>query len=157
MNLFFDTSALVKIFHDEDGSQVIRDLLLDDNNVFWTLDIARIEYYSALFRRLRNKEIKKKNLEIAICGFEKELSNFFQEPTNTLIIDEAQSLLLKYGENIGLRTLDSLHLAAFSLIFEDKWVFVCCDSILTEVAEQEVYLVFNPIRKEDRFNRSHQP
>jgi predicted nucleic acid-binding protein len=32
MNIFFDTSALVKIFHNEEGSEKIRELITDEQN-----------------------------------------------------------------------------------------------------------------------------
>ncbi len=76
MNLFFDTSALVKIFHDEKCSQEIQNVYNDENNISYILDIAHIEYYSALYRRFRNKEISKNQLQIALTGFDKELGNF---------------------------------------------------------------------------------
>lgn len=146
MNLFFDTSALVKIFHTEEGSEKIRDFILDEQNNLYVLDIAQIEYYSAIYRRYRNHELSKKTLHIAISGFEKEISHYHVEPTTPLVIKEAQNLLFSYGEKCGLRTLDSLHLAAFSLISNEDWIFICCDSILSGVAEECHFTVFNPIR-----------
>ncbi len=35
MNLFFDTSALVKFFHEEEGTDIITDLILEQNNEIW--------------------------------------------------------------------------------------------------------------------------
>ena len=32
MNLFFDTSALVKFFHEEEGTESVTNLILDQNN-----------------------------------------------------------------------------------------------------------------------------
>ena len=147
MNVFFDTSALVKIFHNEEGSDQIRNLILDEENNLYILDIAQIEYYSALYRRYRNHELSKKSLDLAISGFEKEMSNYYIEPITPLVIREAQNLLFSYGEKIGLRTLDSLHLAAFSLISSNDWIFACCDSILACVAEKCNHSVFNPLQK----------
>jgi len=37
MNLFFDTSALVKFFHEE-GTEAVTDLILDRNNEVWILE-----------------------------------------------------------------------------------------------------------------------
>ena len=99
MNLFFDTSALVKIFHDEAGSIEIRNIYIDEKNISYILDIAQIEYYCALYRRFRNKKISKNNLEIAKIGFDKELSQFLIQQTSALIIEEAKILLLLYGRN----------------------------------------------------------
>lgn len=33
MNLFFDTSALVKFFHEEEGTEAVTELMLDANFV----------------------------------------------------------------------------------------------------------------------------
>ena len=32
MNLFFDTSALIKFFHEEEGTDIVTELILDRNN-----------------------------------------------------------------------------------------------------------------------------
>ena len=145
----FDTSALVKIFHNEEGSERTRELILNAQNNLYILDIAQIEYFSAIFRRYRNHELSKKSLNIAISGFEKEMSHYCIEPTTPLVIKEAQNLIFSYGDKFGLRTLDSLHLAAFSLISSEDWIYVCCDSILSCVTEECQFTVFNPIRQEN--------
>ena len=38
MNLFFDTSALVKFFHEEERTDIITDLILEQNNEIWISD-----------------------------------------------------------------------------------------------------------------------
>jgi len=48
---------------------------------------------------------------------------------------------------MGLRTIDSLHLAAFALISESDWIFVCCDNLLSQVAEHAGFHVFNPLKE----------
>lgn len=35
MNLFFDTSTLVKFFHDEEGTQAVTELINSDENEIW--------------------------------------------------------------------------------------------------------------------------
>ena len=57
MNVFFDTSALVKFFHEEEGTKIVTDLILDGNNQVWVLELARLEFISAVFRRFRNREM----------------------------------------------------------------------------------------------------
>lgn len=76
MILFFDTSALVKFFHEEYGSDVVTQLMNSSENEVWLLELVRIEFLSALFRRYRNKEIAEIQLSEAISGFESELKNF---------------------------------------------------------------------------------
>ncbi|WP_256663969.1 hypothetical protein [Methanospirillum purgamenti] len=78
------------------------------------------------------------------------MANYYIQSTTSPIIKEAQNLIFSYGKRFGLRTLDSLHLAAFSLIANEDWIFVCCDAILSCVAEECHYTVFNPILKKER-------
>lgn len=41
MNLFFDTSALVRFFNEEEGTDIFTKLILDQNNRVWILEIKR--------------------------------------------------------------------------------------------------------------------
>lgn len=50
MILFFDTSALVKVFHEEKGSEVVTSLIKAKDNEVWISELGRIEFlapYSA--------------------------------------------------------------------------------------------------------------
>ena len=49
MNLFFDTSALVKFFHEEEGTDIVTELILDRNNEVWISELGRLEFVSAVF------------------------------------------------------------------------------------------------------------
>ncbi len=55
MILFFDTSALVKVFHEEKGSEVVTSLIKAKDNEVWISELARIEFLSAIFRRVRDR------------------------------------------------------------------------------------------------------
>lgn len=145
MNLFCDTSALVKLFHEEEGSPFITDLLCSPDNEIWILDLACIEIYSALYRRFRNHELTHKNLNEAIAGFKDQIWEFNIEPMGSGIVHESLTLIQKYGKTHGLRTLDALHLSAFSLIADDGWMFVCADATLCEVARLDGWKVRNPL------------
>jgi PIN domain nuclease of toxin-antitoxin system len=48
MILFFDTSALVKFFHEEDGSEKVTKLIASQNNKIFALDLCKLEFLSAL-------------------------------------------------------------------------------------------------------------
>jgi len=43
MNLFFDTSALVKLFSNEQGSETVKELVTNPANPIYALDLAVIE------------------------------------------------------------------------------------------------------------------
>jgi uncharacterized protein len=62
MILFFDTSALVKFFHEEKGSETVTNLVLSKDNEIWISELARIEFLSAIFRRFRNREVDDEQL-----------------------------------------------------------------------------------------------
>jgi uncharacterized protein with PIN domain len=80
MILFFDTSALVKFFHEGKGSSLVTDLILSRDNQIWISELSKTEFFSALFRRLRSQEISEGQLENAISGFEEQIHTFNVEP-----------------------------------------------------------------------------
>lgn len=53
MNLFFDTSALVKFFHTEEGTDKVTELINSEENEIWISEVAGLEFLSAILRRLR--------------------------------------------------------------------------------------------------------
>ncbi len=108
MKLFFDTSALIKFFHEEEGTSQVSAMIESDDNVIWISELARIEFISALYRRVRNKEITEDQLTEALSGFNEELATFSCEPFGHAVIAEAELLLKQYGKAHGLRTLDAL-------------------------------------------------
>ncbi|MCL5057882.1 MAG: type II toxin-antitoxin system VapC family toxin [Actinobacteria bacterium] len=118
MNLFFDTSALIKFFHEEQGTVTVTDLITNPESTIHVSDLVRIEFISALYRRYRNKEIDDKALSEATNGFYEEYSRFNVEPLGHAVLQEAEELLIKHGRNHGLRTLDALHLATCVLLKE---------------------------------------
>ena len=146
MNLFFDTSALIKFFHEEEGSEIVTKLISSQENKIWILELVRIEFTSALYRRYRNKEIKDKQLIEAISGFNDEIASYNIEPLRQVIIKEAEFLINKYGKIHGLRTLDALHMAAFSLIAEKEWAFVAADVNLCDVVQFIGFKTINPLK-----------
>lgn len=145
MNLFFDTSALIKFFHEESGTELVTDLITAPGNSVYVSDLVRLEFVSALHRRYRNKEINGTALNEAISGFFEEYQRFNIEPLGHAVLQEAEELLIKYGKTYSLRTLDALHLATFVLIKEDDWLFVACDDNLISVIKAIGALVINPL------------
>jgi len=146
MNLFIDTSALVKFFHDENGSEGVTNLIVSAENEIWVSELVRVEFLSALLRRLRNGEINDVLLDEAIAGFEDQITFFNVEPLGRAVIKEAEFLLKRYGKTKRLRTLDALHLGTFSLISEQGWFFVAADDLLCEIAKDMGFRTINPLR-----------
>ena len=145
MNYYLDTSALEKLFFQEKGTEEVTSLTLDSANVIWILDLAKVEFRSALYRRFRSGELNDAMLQIALTGFEKQVKSFRIETITSALINEAEVLLQRYGKIEGLRALDALQLGGFSLIAEkEEWCFVSADQTLCRVAKLAGYEAINP-------------
>ncbi len=144
MKFFFDTSALVKFFYVESGTEIVTQIMEHTASEIWISDLARLEFTSALYRRFRNKSLDEIRLHTATTYFDKQLISFNVEPLNQLVIDEAALFLKKFGKEYGLRTLDALHLGTYSLISEQGWCFVTSDTVLADVAKLAGFLALNP-------------
>ena len=149
MNCYFDTSALAKLFlENEDGIETVTKLVNDPANIIWVLDLARIEFHSALYRRYRTGELSDAVMQIILDGFDEQLRIFHIEAMTSALVNEAAALLQRFGKKEGLRALDALQLGGFSLIAEkDDWCFVCADHVLCRIADLAGYVVINPTVK----------
>jgi len=147
MNLFFDTSALVKFFHEEEGTDIVTDLILEQNNEVWISELGRLEFISAVFRRFRNKELDEGQLNTAVGSFENQLAGFNVEPLGHAVLEQAELFIKKHGRTYGLKALDALHLGTFSLISEKDWSFVVADDNLCKVAELIGFTTMNPLKE----------
>jgi predicted nucleic acid-binding protein len=141
MKLFFDTSALVKYFHNEQGSQQVIELIENKNNEIWVSDLARTEFVSALYRKFRNKEIEMLQLNEALKGFDTEWNNFNVQPLGDTVITTADKLLRENADQYKLRALDAIHFASFVLLAENNWAFVVADSLLADAVAANKFQV----------------
>lgn len=141
MRLFFDTSALVKYFHNEKGSKQVIELIENIDNDIWVSDLARIEFVSALHRKLRNGEIQDIELEQALEGFDSEWNNFNTYPLGDLVVTTADKLLRENAKHHKLRALDAIHFASFLLLAEDNWAFVVSDLLLANAVSENQFKV----------------
>ena len=89
MNLFFDTSALVKFFHEEERTDIVTELIFDRNNEIWISELGRLEFISAVFRRFRNRELDESQLNTAVDSFENQIAGFNVEPLVRTVLEEA--------------------------------------------------------------------
>ncbi len=146
MNLFFDTSALVKFFHEEEGTDIVTDLILEQNNEVWISELGRLEFISAVFRRFRNKELDEEQLNTAVDSFENQIAAFNIEPLGHAVLEEAELFIKNHGRTHGLKALDALHLGTFSLLSEKDWSFVVADGNLYNVAKVIGFNTINPLK-----------
>jgi predicted nucleic acid-binding protein len=145
MVYYFDTSALVKIYHNENGSNRAIELF-EENADNYISQIAFTEFNCTLYRKFRNKEIaEEKDVLQSINLFEIDM-----QYENILLIDskifwEARNLIVKWGSRFSLKTLDAIHLACFVQLSQyNQITFVSSDKRLCEIVTEMGYDVINP-------------
>lgn len=136
MDLFFDTSALVKIFSEEQGSEKIRELIFNPANKIFLLDLCVVELMSTVFRKWRNHEIPDVDLEKVISAIEKQIDYFKVIPLHDRLVNEAKILVKDFGKTIGLRTLDAIHVAGWLGLNNLHYMFITSDKNQFAVVKQ---------------------
>lgn len=146
MIVFFDTSAMVKFFHREEGTDVVVSIISDLTNEIWVSELARLEFICALHRRLRMNELNEDELNKSLDGFYTEYSRFNAKKIGRAVLNEAEVLVKRLGKTLGLRSLDAIHLATFNLFNElEEMPFVAADDILLTAAKTIGAKVIDPL------------
>ncbi len=135
MILYFDTSALVKLFNNEAGSEEVKQLVNNPVNEVCVLELAHIELLSAVYRRFRSGQILPEHLNAIQQAIDEQFEWFKVLPISPEIVTSARELLLQFGKNFGLRTLDAMHIAGWRLFSEKHWVFITSDKNQHKVVE----------------------
>jgi len=135
---FFDTSALVKLYHEEAGTEELTALIERENPLIAVSDIAAVEMVSAFAKKVRTAEIDIPAFEEAIDAFQSDLSQFHVITVESTIMTRASDLLKTAGLKNALKTLDSLQLAS-ALVFSERSkldLFIAADGVLMKNAEE---------------------
>lgn len=138
---FFDTSALVKRYHREPGSDRINAIFDDQDNVLIISELAIVEMASALQRK-RNRG------EITLHAMNGAMAQFDNAVLNDLIVLGFRSGFIQQARDLvrqrSLRTLDALQLTAALEFSALAPVFVCADEGLCRTASDVGLVVLNP-------------
>ncbi|MCW3111149.1 MAG: hypothetical protein JWQ09_5655 [Segetibacter sp.] len=156
MLYYFDTSAIVKLYHIETGSEKVLELFENEEAENCISQITFTEFYCSLYRKLRNKEIAEERIVLeAIRNFEIDMQYEFVVTIDEMIYVEAKNLIMKYGSAHSLKTLDAVHLACVNSIASiNETVFISADEKLCKVAFEMGLAVINP---SDTFNLQAAP
>ncbi len=97
---FFDTSAIVKRYHREDGTDFIDRLFTEADAEFVISDISIIEFYSALSLKVRVGEIDEDNFMSLRKLFSQDIKRGLYEVAEFSNAEKLEStrLLLKYAK-----------------------------------------------------------
>jgi len=145
---FFDTSAIVKRYHREDGSDFIDRLFTEADAEFVISDISIIEFYSALSLKVRVGEIDEENFMSLRKLFSQDIKRGIYEVAEFSNAEKLEStkLLLKYAKKHSLKTLDAIQLSVVKSINEPEVkAVVCADEKLCKIIALEGFSVINPI------------
>lgn len=140
--IYFDSSALVKRYLKEDGSDVVRSIIAGAR-VIATSKLAYPEILSAFMRKHRAGEIERKPLEAIIGQFETDWDKLFVVEFHDELLKTVKVLIEKYS----LRGADTVHLSS-ALWLEQatkmKLTFVASDVGLLNAAQAENFKAINP-------------
>ena len=143
---YFDTSALLKFYIQEEGSGVIADLIQDirDDGIS-ILDITLLELRSAVRRREREGNMSELEANRIIDRiYEDRASLYLVQSLNLSVTEETIRVL----DTHPLKTLDALQLAGCLIISRDMPeppTFVCADTRLNNAARLEGLATLNPL------------
>jgi predicted nucleic acid-binding protein len=95
MKAFLDTSSLLKLYHWESGSERLHRILSKDVEEMYLSEIAVIEFLSAIWKKIRQKELPREIGGAVIHCFELDVNKFQWIRLNPDIIKSASGLLLR--------------------------------------------------------------
>lgn len=151
MNLFLDTSVIVKLYHHEEGTEnLVNFLLRYSSDLILTIsDLSLIEFRSVLLRRVREKEIDIDTSKQVFNNFDQdtELMNLIE--INKIIKNRAQHLIIDHGSTHTIKTLDSLQLSS-AIVANDNFpidYFLAADTNLLDLAKL-YFTIYNPLEIE---------
>ncbi len=146
---YLDTSALVKGYANEVGSQRVQRLLLaPQSHTFYTARLAGPEMVAALFRKTRTREIPRAVAVQLTQTFKRDWRRRFRiVEIDIQVSDRAMEL----AEQHGLRGYDAVHLASALLLHESRranrlpdMIFLAADVDLLQAAAAAGLCTDNP-------------
>ncbi len=146
MKIFLDTSSLFKLYHKEMGTAELEELFstVKITTIFLS-EIAKIEFTSTVWKKVRTKEISESEAHTTLELFEADFAKYSFVATDSIIIEQARILATKYGTQ-GLRTLDSIQLSTAISLSQQAGVFFTADNLLKFLFNAEGLLTEPPRR-----------
>ena len=130
---YFDTSAWLKLYINEEGSDTVRELV--DSYTIVSSSILRTESFAAIKRRHTARQISKTTFAKLIKQIGADVDNIDILPLLDLHIRRAERIVLETNS----ATLDALHIASalvFSELSGEIISFLTADKRQAESAEQ---------------------
>lgn len=135
MILYADTSALVKKYVEEAGSDLVV-AFFNQHPVIGTAALTQVEMAAVLSKAARLGWVKASKIAIVWQDFLAHWPAYTRLPISTAVVQRAASLAWHHG----LRAYDSVHLAsalAWKELTGEQVIFACFDKNLLNAAQQE--------------------
>ena len=135
MNVYLDTSALVKLYLVEAGSERVKEVSENAPTVCTSI-LAYVEAHSAFARKYRARELSVSQFQETIRSLEADWGSYYIVKLDDLIVRTAASLV---GTR-ALRALDALHLASAKAVKNStglEVLFIAADNRLIQAAKAE--------------------
>jgi len=136
MKVFLDTSSLVKLYHQEEGTDELLAFLAEGVYEIWLSELTMLEFRSALWKKVRTRELGK-NVAVRVMNcFNDDHDKFRWVHLELPITRIALSTIMKYGAK-GLRTLDSIQLACALFLEAEDLICLTSDKLLKSFFQLE--------------------
>ncbi len=127
MSYFFDTSALVKIYHQEEGSDKVVDIFNSGTEIFVS-ELSVIEYHSVVYRKFRENNLEEIELDKILKRFELDLNRRFEVLMfNSNVIDTSKKVYQVIGKELLVRSLDVIQVGFFKCYLDNSDMFMTFD------------------------------
>jgi predicted nucleic acid-binding protein len=144
---FIDTSALVKYYHPEDGTQAVTRFIEEPASRHYISRLSLVETVSAFAVKYRMAHINDQEFDDLRRRFYYDIGQgrFRIMPMTTARYRDATQLIARHFRS-RLRTLNALQLAVAFALSQRGMIdhVVCADQTLCETAIEEGLAVINP-------------
>ena len=114
---YLDTSVILKRYRDEEGTEVVDQLLLDSGpeDRCYTSFLSALEVRAAISRLIRSGQLDRNAAERLLARFLEDSHQVLQTwPLDNSILESA----INVADRHGLRSGDAIHLATAASIFQ---------------------------------------
>ncbi|MEM3546293.1 MAG: type II toxin-antitoxin system VapC family toxin [Candidatus Bathyarchaeia archaeon] len=151
VTFYLDTSAIVKRYRKEIGSEVLDRIFELKGHVFTTSFLSILEFIVAFSTRMRRKALSREAFNAVVSHFLKDvLDRFAIMSVNDELVASAAPLAVKHA----LPSSDCLQLASVVSLkkalepAKEKLILVCSDKDLCRAAEEEGIELIDPEEKD---------
>jgi len=143
--IYLDSSALVKRYAEEAGTDFVKSILSTDR-LITTSKLTYPEILSALMRKVRAGEIQRKRFDDIVDRFEKDWNHVLVLEFHNDLLQIVKFLIEKHP----IKAADAIHLSSalwLKLSSKIDVTFVASDLNLLKAAQAEKLQIINPLNE----------